>query len=225
MEGGSVAELGQRVTTLSLDELLALSEAVGESETLGGKLAPLAHKITVVACDITPGGVRDACVAMQGKILDRSMLEKLVAQCMAWADGSNILECAITRQPALEGMKVVARVIKPGTGAADEWGGYSRYVGDGLTSCLYTSVHASDIRANAVWPVEPPAKEAKARTEPANNDVDALLDDTLDELDAELDDRMGDDRDEFWTAIDELCAGKGNVCGQAGVQLIKVAGQ
>ena len=70
--------------------------------------------------------------------------------------------------------------------------------------------------ASATWALPPPAAEPQKDAAAASGD-DALLDAAVAQAKADIERDTANDRATFWKAVEDFCAGKGNVCGAGAV--------
>ena len=229
MESG---DLPKALNALSLDEQLALNEILPGDEKLNAKLAPLANTILEVKIDVEDSKIRQHCEALKGKILDKKMIEELLADSKTLLQDGKPVSMAVSRLACVQGIEI--RVSKVSPKQKNPWitqlvGGFGSAQKSMVFGFLMSQDASANLHAQTIWTIDAPATANLSKAKPAEtkNLSQSEGDDRL-EQDAELNQSHGmfshyeKQKDAFWAKIDIICGPKFNACSPVTISLIGI---
>lgn len=206
------ASLAQTVSALSPNELVALSVSVPKDAKLKAKLVPVANKVQAVSGDVELAADVKELESAKGKAMNKETVDRLLALCRKLTAAGKVVSCTANRLSGLDGIEITVRQTRPQSKE------YAALVESGVlggaepTADISGTVADSACHGAAVWPMDTPAT-AEAAKKPAAGEDEKLLDAAVVEAEAQIKADGVKSQSEFWKAVEQFCAGKGNVCG------------
>jgi hypothetical protein len=206
-------ELEAAVSALTPSEQVVLPGLVRKNPALNTRLAPLANRVGKVDGSPALAGELTGLASLEGRVLDRAAVERLLAVTRTVLGQGKVVRCSINRQPALEGITVSVREILPDSRE------YKDMIVNGQLGRLTAAEIVGQIAApqclgSASWPAgkdSPRQAVAPVASGTVAGD-DAILETAVQEAEAAVRADAALAEVDFWKSVDSFCAGKGNVC-------------
>lgn len=203
------AEALNYLKALNEDELLAVMKEAEKDETLGDGIRQTRMAICAVKTEAPElDGLKDF-EGLVGKQIDKKGVERLFELCKRLTLAGKSCQAQIQREPGIEGFTVKLMAMEPEEDAQ-------------LQSMVMAGISGlpDNQRANATWTFETPKSKEKGDAKPA----DDLLADAADELDSDMSEANARRQQEFWKAVETLCAQtKGNAFKRCGIYFTGMA--
>ncbi|HBC89113.1 MAG TPA: hypothetical protein DCZ94_19415 [Lentisphaeria bacterium] len=196
------SEPDKALSKLSNDELMAVVEEIDKKPDDFTVLFKTADKVGKVESEINGIGKIDELKGAEGKLLDKAVVEKMLAICKDMAAKGVDMKALIVRKPCLEGVHISFVKVDAKTYIVTALG---QKGWEAMVSCFLSAPGMKAGYASATWPVDQQEKNVKEKKKKGD-----LLEEALDEVETDVKDAASAKRDEFWKKIDEFCAGKGN---------------
>jgi hypothetical protein len=200
------------VAALTPSEQVVLPGLVRKNPGLNTTLAPLANRVRKTGGAASLTNELKGLESIEGKVLDRAAVERLLALTRTAAGQGKVVRCHINRQAALEGVIVTVQEILPDSRDYKEMVA-NEQLGRLTVPEVVGQIAAPQCLGSATWLAgkETPRAAAPATAGTAVGD-DEMLAAAVQEAEAALRADAARAETDFWKSVDSFCAGKGNVC-------------
>ncbi len=204
------------IAKLSSDELMAVIEESDKKPEETAGFFNASCRIGKVDSDLTGNAKIEEMKSAEGKVLDKALLEKMLAVSRELAANGVDMTALVMRKPCLGGVTISFKKVDPKNYVATQFG---REKGtEAFVSGICSIQGSKRGYSSATWPLTQPEKKVKDKKK-----TDDLLEEALEEAEADTKDMVVQRQTEFWKSIDEFCAGKGNSLRNAVIMFSAVA--
>ncbi len=201
----------------SLDALLALREPFTEQSNLWSATVGVAHRIGSVEIDESLRDELSHLLAWKGQSLQSEMLDRLIADALSVASSGKMVQFAVARQVALEGIAISVTRMDTNLTQYAAWANHSRGGDTEGRDRVSVRLAFPTLYKSAQFSSEAPAADADVA--PDSGDDDAL-DEFMDELVEDAEESANEDQAELRKAFAACCVPQCDVYPSASVRIV-----